>query len=116
MFISASLQHPYQGKAFRVPGPRPVRDSTWPRGRPDLTPVETKAVSDANVLADYAIQAMALAEAKGKFCLLEFPEDLGRTPRGTPASIWQDPSLKQLAGTSLVRGAIYQDEWAPLPF
>ena len=33
-------------------------------------------------------------------CLLEHPEDLGRTNRGSPASIWQLPTLREIGSAS----------------
>ena len=111
MSFGASLQRAHKNTPFWVEGPRPVRDSTWPRGRRDLTSSEARAVAETNTLADYAIEALALAEATGKLCFLEFPKGVGRTRRGTPDWLWRDPAMKKLANTSLVRGAIYQNEW-----
>lgn len=33
-------------------------------------------------------------------CLLEHPKDLGRTNRGSPASIWQLPTLREICSAS----------------
>ena len=41
-----------------------------------------------------------------------FPEDLGRLPLGTPASIWRMPEVKALASLGFQRGAAYQCQWA----
>ena len=47
-----------------------------------------------------AIQAGQTARARGHrvFSVLEHPEDLGMTPRGEPASIWQLPELRKAFG------------------
>ena len=97
-------------------GPRPLRDASWPRGRPDLTEAERDKVNKANILTDFAIQALRAAAERNVLALLEFPEDLGKTAKGTPASIWRVPEMRELSSLGLVRGAIFQNRWAPVPY
>ena len=59
-----------------VAGPRPLRDASWPRGRPDLTEAERDKVNKANILTDFAIQALRAAAERNVLALLEFPEDI----------------------------------------
>ena len=58
------------------PGPRPVRDSTWPRGRPDLTPAEVKAVPDANILVITPSKLWRLRKPRERFVCWSFPRIL----------------------------------------
>ena len=98
------------------PGPPPVRDATWPRGLPGLDEAQQLAVDNANVLGDFAIKCLHVAGDNGVLAALEFPEDLGRTAKGIPASWWQDAEMRRLDSKSFVRGAIYQSEWAKVPY
>ena len=68
---------------------------------------ERKKAEIADALVDFALDSIMSAAAHGATCLLEFPEDLGSTARGDPASLWQRVDPAQLPST-LVRGAIYQ--------
>ena len=97
-------------------GPPPLRSAAWPRGLPGLSGSQQEQVRRANVLADFAIEAMESAAQSGAVALLEFPEDLGTTARATPASIWRDPDMKKLHDLGAIRAAIYQDDWAQVPY
>ena len=48
--------------------------------------------------------------------MLEFPEDLGEALLGTPASAWQVERLKKTAMKGMVRGGIFQCEWADVNY
>ena len=99
-----------------MPGPPPVRDWQRQRGFNNLAPWAQKSVQDANTLADFALEAMHVAADAGVLAVREFPEDLGRTHRGTPASLWRWPRAQQLASEGMVRGAIYQKDWAQVDY
>ena len=64
-------------------GPRPVRDKTWPGGRPGLTDKEQFAAQQANVLADYSLEDMGKAADASAIAWMEFPEDFGKAALGT---------------------------------
>ena len=58
-----------------------------------------------NAFVHFSVRAIALvnaAKTRGLRvrCLLEHPEDLGRTHRGSPASIWQFPELREIGNAS----------------
>ena len=71
---------------------------------------------NTNILADFAIQSLHVAAASNAIAVLEFPEDLGRAPKGCPASPWQDANLRRLEACGFTRGAIYQSDWADVPY
>ena len=52
-----------------VAGPRPLRDASWPRGRPGLTAAEQIKVDKANILTDFAVQALQAARKHNVLCL-----------------------------------------------
>ena len=50
---------------------------------------------------------------------LSFPRILEQrlaAPLLHPASLWRDPALRKLHDLGALRGAIYQDEWADVPY
>ena len=47
---------------------------------------------------------------------LEFPEDLGSSQAGDPASLWQLEACQNLRTMGAQRGAIFQCEWAQLDY
>ena len=51
----------------------------------------------ANKLIQRALLACAAAVDSDSFCLLEFPEDLGKRDAHTPAFLWQVEALRKLA-------------------
>ena len=53
--------------------------------------------AEANALYHLTWEACEEAFSAETVYLVEFPEDLGRTPRGTPASLWRMPPTKDLA-------------------
>ena len=81
--------------------PQPCRDRTHPWGFPNQKRQQQQRAETGNEFVHFAIRALAAGEeAKSRGhrirSLLEHPEDLGRTPRGTPASIWQLPELRKI--------------------
>ena len=78
-------------------GPKPTRDFYHPRGFPRLTPAERTKTDLANTLVDFSLEVLSAAADVGAIGFLEFPEDLGATARGVPASLWQLPSAKALS-------------------
>ena len=80
--------------------PQPCRDRAHPWGFPNQLRSQQKRAETGNEFVHFAIRALAAGEEAKKRghrirSLLEHPEDLGRTPRGTPASIWQLPEIRQ---------------------
>ena len=59
---------------------------------------------------------LSAAADVGAIGFLEYPEDLGATARGVPASLWQLPAAKALSHKGYHRGALYQDEWADVDY
>ena len=75
-------------------GPQPCRDRQHPWGLPGQKPAQQRRAAKGNVFVKFTIRALrASQEARARghqvVSLLEHPEDLGRTHRGEPASIWQ---------------------------
>ena len=66
-------------------------------------------------MVDFSIQALAAVAYHG-LGWLEFREDLGECKHGVPASVWNWPSLTELAKVGYLRGALYQREWSSINF
>ena len=81
-----------------------------------MSAANQKAVDDANVLSDLFVDVLHVVADHGRLGLLEFPEDLGKTVLGRPASLWQDQGLRALAARGFQRGVFYQDEWADIAY
>eukprot|EP00435_Cladocopium_sp_Y103_P074800 s19_g51.t1 len=78
------------------PGPKPLRNRTWPRGFPWLSDFHRSKVDEANFFVDQCFHACEVAVAhKGHF-ILEHPEDLGVVHGEHPGSIWQWQELLDL--------------------
>ena len=69
-------------------GPKPLRSAEWLEGFPWLRGLDKKKVDQGAELIRRTLQVIQLAHEVGVPWLIEHPEDLGPTPRGTPASIW----------------------------
>ena len=69
-------------------GPRPLRSYQYPRGFPWLSSQDKAKVKEADELVDKAFAACRLALQHGGHFVLEHPEQLGKTLRQVPASIW----------------------------
>ena len=76
-------------------GPRPVRDTTWPRGRPDLKQAEQELVDMANIIGDFVLDMVKAAADSKVLVLLTFTENLGKARLGPPTSLWTDPAVLQ---------------------
>ena len=80
--------------------PHPVRCKKHPWGNPGLLRADRRRAENGNAFILFSIRAITTATAakrRGIYVrtLLEHPEDLGRTPRGTPAAIWQIQQLRE---------------------
>ena len=89
-------------------GPQPCRNRAHPWGIPHQRAKQKARADNGNRFVHFAIrgiEAAARSKSAGRdvFSLLEHPEDLGRTHRGQPASIWQLPELRQAFGNSRFR-------------
>ena len=80
--------------------PQPVRDRHHPWGFPSQrTAADRRRLRDGNEFIHFSIRAIVTAQdckRRGRrvMTLMEHPEDLGRVPRGQPASAWQLPELR----------------------
>ena len=86
-------------------GPQPCRNRAHPWGIPHQRAKQKERADNGNRFVHFAIrgiEAAARSKLAGRdvFSLLEHPEDLGRTHRGQPASIWQLPELRKAFGNS----------------
>jgi len=79
----------------RHPGPRPIRSRQFPEGFPWLTDAKREQAQQGTKLAKRAWELSELADEMGSTFLSEFPEDLGLTDTGVPASLWQMPEFTQ---------------------
>ena len=94
---------------LRHPGPKPVRNRTWPRGFPWLNSRDRKAVDEANFFGTKSIEAAKKALQHGGHFLLEHPEDLGQVQGECPGTIWQwDEVLDLLTFPGVITCAIHQ--------
>lgn len=103
----------------RHPGPTPIRDHRWLFGFPNLGSVERARAEEGHRLAWFSLECLRralLANSRHNGIAsqgwLEFPEDIGSSDKGTPASIWQFPEACAFQGTRAMRGAIYQCGWS----
>jgi len=78
------------------PGPRPIRSREHPRGFPWLSQKDKVKADEGTLLAERTWELFNLASDVGAFYLGEFPEDLGATKNGIPASIWQMQQFQDL--------------------
>ena len=93
-------------------GPRPVRDSTWQWGKPQLLDHEAASVDFENRAMDFCLEALACAAKANMIVYFEAPEDLGRASRSTPATVWRWPMMQVLSQDGVARGAVRQCDWA----
>jgi len=95
----------------RRPGPRPCRSKQWPRGFPWANARDKQRAEDGNHFLDFVkdiISAAAQRPHHKVLFLMEHPEDLGRTPAGDPASVWQDAALMRHVGGDTFTMALRQ--------
>ena len=82
---------------LRSPGPRPLRNFQWPRGFPWLAVDKRRVVEEANHFIDQCVVACVICFQHHGHYLWEHPEDLGEVLGEHPGSIWQWPSIRDLA-------------------
>ena len=96
------------------PGPKPLRSAHWPKGLPGLKQPEMQKVKNSNDLMDFAVEVMRAASSANAVVMMTFPEDLGPSKLGSPASIWQREDVRQLEAAGLHRYAFYQGDWCSM--
>ena len=84
-------------------GPQPCRTRKNPWGLPGQTASQQRRADKGNEFVPFAlrgIRAAQQAKRRGHWVrsFLDHPEDLGKTPRGTPASIWQFEDTRKVFG------------------
>ena len=84
--------------------PQPCRDRANPWGFPQNSRTQRRRATQGNEFIHFSIRALELVkDAKTKGfrvrCLLEHLEDLGRTHRGCPASIWQLSEIRAIGNS-----------------
>ena len=84
------------------PGPRPIRDSVYPLGFPWLSERNKRLADEANALVEFTWILFELCRALGLRFFTGHPEDLGATPTGRPASIWQSTEFSTCLQSSEV--------------
>ena len=91
------------------PGPKPVRNRTWPKGFPWLNNRDRKMVDEANFFVLNSVEAARRALHYNGHFLLEHPEDLGQVQGERPGTIWQwDEVLDLLTFPGVCTFAIHQ--------
>ena len=97
------------------PGPRPLRNRTWPKGFPWLSSHNKKIVQEANEFVQHCLEACRTSALNNGFFLLEHPEDLGQVEGEHPGSIWQWGELHDLiSATGGTCFAIHQCQFGAL--
>ena len=77
-------------------GPRPLRSSDWPTGFPWLKGADKTKVDEGTEFITRSLEIIQVAHQQQVPWLIEHPEDLGPTARGTPASIWSWETSRKL--------------------
>ena len=91
------------------PGPLPLRSKEHPHGLPHLNQKQIRKVELADKLIENTIQLAHASFESGVPFIIEHPENLGSTPKGTPASIWDLDEIRKLASrTKAHTASIYQ--------
>ena len=99
----------------RFPGPRPVRNASWPMGFPWLSNKQKEVVEFANYFVRQTIQACYVASASKTRFLVEHPEDLGAVAKERPASVWQLEEMRQMVlDTGATTWAVFQCQYGGL--
>ena len=94
------------------PGPRPVRNATYPWGFPWLGASNKALVRTHNFFIRKTLELCGHLHFCNRFFLIEHPEDLGIVGQDRPASIWQLPETRSLAQVSGAHTwAIHQCEY-----
>ena len=99
----------------RFPGPRPIRSREYPQGFPWLQNKQRMQALQGTEMATKTWELCDLASDIGAHFLSEFPEDLGATDTGVPASLWQ---MKQFQDNLTKQGmrtfALFQCEFGAM--
>ena len=91
------------------PGPKPVRNRTWPKGFPWLNNRDREMVDEANFFVLNCVEAARRALLHNGHFLLEHPEDLGQVRGECPGTIWQwDEVLDLLTFSGVSTFALHQ--------
>ena len=91
------------------PGPNPLRTKEHPHGVPNLSAKLKNKVKTADKLIKNSVDIAEACHTARIPYLIEHPENLGATPKGTPASIWDLASIRKLAESSKAStAALYQ--------
>eukprot|EP00438_Fugacium_kawagutii_P030206 Skav207292 [mRNA] locus=scaffold434:298126:309294:- [translate_table: standard] len=94
------------------PGPRPIRSRQHPLGFPWLSDKNRRKADEGTELADKSWELLEISLQQGSHILSEFPEDLGATNTGVPASFWQMQQFQNvLAMVGVHTFAIFQCEY-----
>ena len=94
------------------PGPRPIRSRQHPNGFPRLSQKNRKKAEEGTLLAEKAWELITLALNINSHYLSEFPEDLGQTSTGVPASLWQMQQFQDVLATKGAQTfALFQCEY-----
>ena len=84
----------------KYPGPRPLRNRTWPKGFPWLSNDNARIVEEANEFILQCIKACTAAVHSGGWYFWEHPEDLGLVQDEVPGSVWQWTEIHELLSSS----------------
>ena len=99
----------------KFPGPRPLRNRTWPKGFPWLNTHNKQIVQEANDFMQHCLDACLTSADSGGRYLLEHPEDLGEVQGEHPGSVWQWEELHNLlSATNASCFAIHQCQFGAL--
>ena len=99
----------------RFPGPRPIRSREHPQGFPWLQTKQRIQAQQGTEMATKTWELCELASDVGAYFLSEFPEDLGATDTGVPASLWQMPQFEDnLTKSGMQTFALFQCEFGAL--
>ena len=91
------------------PGPKPLRNRTWPKGFPWLSNKQKQQVDEANLFVLNCVEACRRAVNSCGHFLLEHPEDLGAVHGESPGTIWQwDEVLDLLSFRNVRTVALHQ--------
>ena len=96
----------------RIPGPRPIRSREHPEGFPWLNAKKLQQAAQGTAFANKTWELADLAYELDAAFLSEFPEDLGKTDTGIPASLWQMQKISDcLARKNMKTFALFQCEF-----
>ncbi len=100
-----------RSRHLRPLGPKPLRDEAWPWGFPWLPSEARRQVDEANdeLRWMFGVMVEALRRHPEVRLMLIHPEFFGAADRGTAASVWNMPEVREWARREgLVRAAAHQ--------